>query len=565
MSLRWSDWSYERVLAGIAGTDVLVRVVPELLGLGDSLLLPVAFVLTSQFVLDWGTVGWALGWTLFASVVFQLAPLLFPRRLHEWAHGLPNRFTMAVSTVAVGVFLEKLLVESLGFGTTPLPVPTAFFPVVVLFVFGLCLVARFVTPVRVDTPFLYSFDASVYPVAESEGMLVVTQQLFVVCFVGLLLAELSLLFPLPELLVLSVVGYDGVAAVMSDVEELPSRRDVAERVVQASTAVWHGPRGIIWALYATAGLFAAFFVDYLYVDALELWALSTVRPVDAAFAAYTLAGMTVLVAIATLRLAERIPLELQDGLGDQIARERLRPNVSPAGVSTTNGGPRNEGTPLADDSTRRLPGLMVPAALLVMSLELARPNYTGDPPVSQIPPLELSAPIVALAVVAGVVGVATVVRPDAFPSSGLSDYQAGAVSVACFFTLGLGVGFFDVAGSATGSKPALVVTVSNVVLWAGVTLAPFVGYELDPIEDYENRGKALVEGLGGSVVLLVGSVVFFFLVRGFVGVVSPSPTLEQVGTLVGVFPAATALMSAAIRLVLVVPYLGEVLHYVLYE
>jgi hypothetical protein len=503
---------------------------------------------------------------LFASVVFQLSPALFPGNLSEWAHGLPNRLAMAVCSVAVGVCLEKLIVEQLGFGTTPLPVSTSVLPLVLLGVTVVVVATRLVEPVRIDSDLLYTFEPVANPLDEAAGYLVASQQLLVVVFVGVLLAQMSLLFPLPELLILAAVGYDASTYAVGAVEEVPSRRDIAERVVQAALGIWYGPRGIVWAVYATAGLFAAFLIDYVYLEGLDVVALLSVRPKDALFAIYVLVGMTTLVAIASIRLAERIPAQLQERRKASWEERTGVPWEKRAEMSWRED--RRDSAPAHDSSVpttkkRRLPGFMIPAGLLVMCLELARPNFTGNPPVAEVPPLALSGPILALAAVAGVVGVATVVRPSLFPSSGLSDYAAAPVSVACFFTLGLGIGFANVSNFASGTPMELARTGGNVVMWLGVTLSPFVGYEMDPLEEADHIGTGIVDGIVGSGVLLVG----FLLVSGLVALLFPTSSLSPVVYQVALtaFALSVVFLGAVlgVRLLLVVPYLGEVLDHLI--
>lgn len=522
-SVRGYRWRFESTLAGLAGGDLLARLAPELLGLGDSLVLPAGFVVASSLVLDWTTIGWLFGWVLFGSVVFQMAPLLFPVGVREWAHGLPNRAAMAVNAVGVGVFVETFVLEQFRFGTTPLPVDVGLFPVVLGGVVCLSLLSQALPPVRARSGLLYTFEESTYPSAGFPDVFV-TQYVLLVLVVGTLLAEVSLLFPLPELLILAAVGYDVTTDVVG-VGDVPARRDVAERVVQGGSAVWYGMRGIVLLLYSLAGLFAVFLLDYLYVELLGLWTLLSVRPVDAAFVLYCLTGATVLVAVANVRFAERIPAQLRRQQGNRKAILRT-----------------SRSDPLETDQ-KRLPGFMVPAGLLVLSLEVARPAAIERLPAAAVPPLSLPAPVVGLALLAGALGVVTLLWPERLPSTSFTDYLVAPLSLACFLTLGIGLGFADVGALAAGDLAELGRAVRSALLVFVVALAPFVGYEVAPLER-QGAGplSAIAKAVGGLLLVVATYFVLAVLLPG--SFLDPSSAVGY--ALTSVFVALSILLSASV-------------------
>lgn len=482
----------EVVFGGLASVDLATRMVPELLGFGDSLLVPVGALLATTYALELSTAGWLFGWLLFATVVFQMSPLLFPRRRHEWAHGLPNRFALTVSAVAVGVFVEQGILLGLDAGRSPLPLSLDRFPSVAAAVFGLLLLSRLLPPVRWESNLLYSFDRAIYPEDRAGTGIFTTQHLLVVLLLAVLLAETSLLFPLPELLVVAVVGGDLLGRPFTG--SVPARRDVTERVVQGITGLWIGPRGLLWFFYSSFGLFAVFFFLVLYVDFLDFWALLARRPRTAAFVAYCFGGMAVLVIVSSVRLLERIPAQIHT----QRRRDELATRTSGA-------------TPPAVDRPR-VPGLLIPAGVLWVLLEVARPAFENGTPAAEMPPFTVTPTLVAVAVVTSLVGLLTVVRSEWFPATPLSDYQAAALSMACLFALGIGVGFSSNSATPVGGSMRLHV-VSNTVVAFGAAMGPYVGYELAPVEDATEPGHELLKGL-------VWQTVLFFVAGGFVLLVS---------------------------------------------
>jgi hypothetical protein len=524
---------------GLASIDLAARIVPELLGLGDSLLLPVGALLATTYALELATVGWLFGWLLFGMVVFQMSPLLFPRRLHEWAHGLPNRVALTASAVGVGVFIEQSILVGLQVGRSPLPVALERFPLVAGAAVVLLLLSRFVPPVRWESGLLYSFDRSIYPREEARSGIFTTQHLLVVLLLGVLLAETSLLFPLPELLILAVVGSDLVGRPLTG--SVPARRDVTERLVQGVAGLWIGPRGLLWFFYSSFGLFAVFFFLVLYVDYLDFWALLASRPRTGAFLAYCFGGMAVLVIVASVRLLERIPAQIH-------TRQRR------GGLATRT----SEATPPAGDRSR-VPGLLIPAGVLWVVLEFARPTFENGTPAAEIPAFTITPTLVGVAAVTSLLGVLTVVRSGWFPELPLSDYQAAALSMACLFTLGIGVGFSTGSTEPTGGSMRLHVLSSSVAVF-GTAMGPYVGYELAPAEDSAAPGLELLKGLiwQGVLFFLLGSLV----VIAALAVLGTNPT-ESNTVAAGAFNVVLVLVSvpllvgAVTRAVLLLFYGGD--------
>lgn len=522
------------VLAGVATGDLMARFLPELLGLSDNFLLPVGLVIASGFVLDMTTVSWLLGWLLFGIVVFQISPLLFPRYAHRWAHALPNRLTMTVSSVTAGMFIEKFILDTLSepqlgggeLGTTPLPLPLDIFPVVLLGITILLVGSKFYSNPTIHSRFVYSFDADRFP-ASPMDRLPVTQHVTLVLLIGTLLAELSLLFPLPELLIIAAFGYDFGGFLIGGVEEIPARQDLAERVLQAGTAIWHRPRKVIQLFYIVFGIFAILFMDLFYIKYLDLPALVQVRPVAGAFAVYVLVMITTLGSIAYVRFAERIPAQLHSTPGYRVSDKHRRQ------------------TPPEPDR-QSVPGLLVPAGIILMTLELARPNYADAEAASELPALLALKPLFTVAIVAGLVGIAMIWWPDLAGGSLFSDYVATPLAVGCFLTIGWGIGFMDFGKLLADQNVAsvLVEFFGLVLNVPALALAPFIGYELAPLED----GEGLLAPIIGIAILLV----IFFVggVGAFVITGGPETLLGTLTMFVFVAGLIVGIVSIAVRLFL---------------
>ncbi len=381
----------------LAVGEVLLRTVPEVLGFGDNIVLSAFAVIASRVFLDASTVGWVFGWLLLLGVVFQLTPYLLPERFAPITAGLPFRLTLTAIVATVGIFVERLILESwVDAGNTPLDISI-----------------EVAGPVTVASVIVFSIVFSLPPLGRSLRLLAAPDATYVATdrvplempllmfgahctalavLLGTVLAEVSLLYPLPELLVLGVIAHDEVLALVGSVNQLPARRDVAERISIGSVAVWHGLRSSISAMYLVGTLF--FFIPYLLLNTtqLELVTQATARPLAVGFLALCLVPATVHVTLFCIR-----------GL-EQFAETRHR---------------------------ARVPGLLLPAGLLVGLLGLHRPADT----LLVTPPTE----IWLLAGGVASIAVLTAVRPEWFPSLPVPPRFVGPVAFGVFWSVGLGM------------------------------------------------------------------------------------------------------------------------------
>jgi hypothetical protein len=248
-------------VGGVALVDLLVRSVPELLGVGESLVVPVLFLFSVRHVLDLGFVGWTLGWLFLYVVVFQFTPYLYPSRVRDWAAGVPVRFALATSSVLVGVVTESLVIRVLPLlGTTVVPNRWTIFAGVLGMAGLLFVVAAVLPPVGHSLSFFARPTSTLVELPRSvRNTISVTEFIvrssFVAVLIGVLLAEMSLLYPLPELLAVTIVGYDFVRSALGRVNVLPARSDLAEQVAVGGVAAWGSIRELLQLVYVMGILY----------------------------------------------------------------------------------------------------------------------------------------------------------------------------------------------------------------------------------------------------------------------------------------------------------------------
>lgn len=521
------------LLAAVAGSGLATRVIPDLLELGDAVLVPVGLVV-SAWVLEWSLVNWVMSWVLLGAVVFQLAPLIFPRNYAEWAHGVPNRLLFAAGSVGVGVFLERHLQAWTGLGTTPFPAPIEYLPVVFLLVALATPVVRFVPPVAVDSGLIYSFGTSEYAVQKPTTVSFTSQYLLAVAVVGVILTELAMLFPLPELLVAGFVVSDGVRGRVLGARP-PSRRDFAERLLASVTIIWTGLRGAVWLLYSIAGLlFAILFTVFVYRKVRHsLLGWGTLE--ESVFILGAVATMTLLVVVHCVRLTERIPLEA--GAMEWGPNTRV---IDPDGEFLRR--------------RARIPGCLIPAGILLACIFYAMPEGEASSP-GPLDHLLLTRPLAAVTLGAALVGIVTLIRPQWIPSLPYSDYHVAVLSLSCFVGIGMGAGSHrinPVHGTAL------------LVLTAGyVTAAPFLGYELltegtERYDTLDNLVSGVYKGAVYFVLATLGMIIGLVVLRAL-GMTTPKGEplndIETLLTSLWIIVAAPMAGGAGIRLLLLPFYL----------
>lgn len=489
------------VLGGIAGLDLLARILPDLLFSEMVLVIPITVLLSSKLVVDATSLGWFLGWGLLGTAVFVTAPRIFPRQLQEWARGIPARGMIALGGVVTGIWFSTLIGQLEQFGASQVVPPWWTLPGTFVAVLVFVPVTRALPPLGSG---LFGERAALFALdRRASGGKVAGRVVLIVFIAGMLLALVSRLFPIPEILFLSFTAKEGLSElVVGSSDRGTSRKDIAERFVLGLGAVWLGQDAVLGLLYAA---FPTFFVLYFDLAVLRLLADPLAigsDPVAVAFAVLTLGGATFGVVVASVRLVERLPASFLTEYVDTDGRlaedfEELKP---------------------------RVPGFMLlPGALLALYGFVAPKSLVATRYSLSVAPLDLG-----VAAVLATATLATVLWAKRFPGVELREYHAAVASATVFLTVTFaGIGFAGIGlvddsqlGASTPVGTALVFGYFVMVL--GV--APFAGFEL-----FDSRGTAagrsakssfhrLKSEAGASIkvyilVAIVGSIVVY--VGGF--------------------------------------------------
>jgi hypothetical protein len=390
-------------VACIASCDILLRTLPELLGLGDSFVLPILTIVTFRHVVQFATVGWGLGWLLLFSLVYYFTPKLYPETILRWASGVQVRFALALSAVGVGLLVEKAILVTMGFGTTPTPLSPRLVVGVLAGVVALFTLASVTDPIVVRTRFFSVPDSSLVQLPErlrrdySFAEFTIRGSLLAVVL-GVLLAEVSLLYPLPELLVLGVVAYEGLFDGLLDGNYLPARRDAAERAAFGAVSAWGRPRHLVVLLYAVFVIFMTILFALFAFDHLPLLSMIQRNP-GSVLLILSMIGTTLLYTTKySLRILVRLPLQVH---------ESLHTGSVPDG-------------PEFERVSHRIPGFLLPSVILFFTFSRL---FITNTTIEAVPLSELSTAQVALAV--GLVLTVLLLSYRPFPEPvDLSDYHA---------------------------------------------------------------------------------------------------------------------------------------------
>jgi hypothetical protein len=478
-----------QVLSVTAVADLLARGGAELLSRGGLEVVPVVAVASVKLVTQLERLGWLLGWLLLAGVVFQTAPLLFPTDDRDWPASLQGRSGVAAGAVAAGMLVESAILEQQpGFqGTLPLEQTTLLVGVGV--VLGSYLVA-----VGGDRPFERSwvYDPGDLDVHLDDGRVTFGRYVLFVLVLGVLLSATSLLFPLPELVVVgSQLGQATGVSLWAVVSPIPGGTDVGERLARGAAAVWAGVEYVPFLGYALVLLVSAFSYSAAYLRAADLAAMLRTTPLDAFVISAVVGTVIVLTVMSVDRYLERLYLKL----GEDPERRAEVP---------------------------RVPGLLVPAGLLLFGLELSRPEYPTSSPMYEdivreantVPGLEVTAASAAVLALGFALAVATLALSGRFEprDSRLPDIVALPLSVVSLFAgLLLTQGGLDVAATAE-SAAGLV----GLGLLVGLYPASFVEFEriARSIDLFDNFDKTTASGLFvcGCLSIFLSGVLWFVAV-----------------------------------------------------
>jgi hypothetical protein len=527
-------------LGGVAGTDLFVRVVLDLLYAGD----PVAFavgggVLATRYVFDATTLTWAFGWVVLGGAVFVVTPEVFPAELLSWARGLLGRTAMTLGVVTVALSFDSAFAALAVFKASPVEPPPLVLLAAVATVFVFIPITFKLPRWCPDVPLVNCPEETLLhtgkPVRFGETL---ARILLIVPFAALFLVLLSRLFPIPEILLVLLALAEMGRSARSGVSGLASgRKDVVERAVLGLGAVWFGPQAVLALLYAVVPVFFVLYVD---LRALEM-VTGPLTPRALGFVIATLGVATLGILVASVRLIERLPRAcLVEDAGDDVRLAERFEDLHP-----------------------RVPGLMaLPTGLLVVFASQA-PTFFQE--FSPRPAFTLSVSTVELGIALVLAGLTLIVtlRASWFADLRLldRDYHAAVASTALF--VGVPLGYAVAVGTenqnvATVSLPVLVALV--VYALVGLLLSPFLGYELfdkDPDAPDQSRFGLLASEIKTAFLAVVGFSIFSAVVLNPAIVVASAFVSEEIVTLLVGPLVAPITVGLLVRLALILFYLPE--------
>jgi hypothetical protein len=471
---------WERTLFGVVSADLtlrfsselvgivelVLRFVVEVLGLGRTVSISAGAVLGSRLLLGLDIAGWLFGWLLFWLLLFQSTPLFFPRQGSpddpdsDWTAGLANRFLLATATVGIGVSFEGWLAAletRLNVGSlvsSPVSVsPVAFGGLLAVTLVGYVAVATLTTTTRVDRKYLY------IPSDRYEGGTVTGDRyLLAVVVLGAILATMAVLFPLPELLLVSLQTADVLVAVgvvgTSAEYVVAARNDIIEGMTGAVLSVWEDLEEVFHLVYIVAPLLLFWVLAIETVAGIAFDSVLASSPLGLAGLGLCLLTIGVQVTFHSYRLSERVRDRLVDA-ESATHEEALNTETKP-----------------------RIPLFLGPAALAWFVPSVLRTRQGSGiggtaPVVSELP---FAPELVLLGVLVFVLSILTVTRPGWFPnfdggddeSAAARDHAAAAIGMTVFVTAPA------VAGQLYAGAIGLPRAVALVVLLGGTLLAPWL-------------------------------------------------------------------------------------------
>ncbi|WP_152040436.1 hypothetical protein [Salinigranum salinum] len=431
------------VLFGVAGLDLAARIAGELLGFGTTVGLAVPVVLAGRLSFGLSTLGAALGWLLLWLVLFLYAPVFFPgpdRPTGEWVVGIPNRLVVATGALGVGLTLEGWIAAWESQVSLADGIVTGVVYISPLYAAGLLVAILVGYFIVVDTrPSVFAATRLPVPNRPTEGSITADRYVFLVLTLGLVLSVMSVLFPLPELLLVGLQLGDvvyGLGMLVSAGEfYVAARQDFVEGMTGAVLVIWQEIEDISHLVYILAPLLWVWYIAVATITAADLPALVRTAPLD-------LIGVLVLVTTVggyvtfhSFRLSERV-------------RARMT----------------------GDDERPRMPLFLLPAgagAFVVMAV-LVNPASGPD----SVSTLAFSPGLWALAAAGTMVAVIATARPRRVPSFErvIDDQAVAALSTTVFLLCSFLPFFTTGAVEASFSDDVLalsMLTVLSLAFWIG--------------------------------------------------------------------------------------------------
>lgn len=323
-------------VGGVAVGELILRTLPEFLGLGDNIILPVVVLLSAKHLLDVAVLGWGVGWLLLFAVVFHYGPHLFPAKIVDWAAGIPVRLAVATSSVFVGMLVEQAIIQTAFPDATQIITIT---PEVVSYTLGwtvLGFAVAAVLPAYGATNELLSKPSGTFVLLSDEirdnisfwGFTL--RGAFVAVAVGVLLAEVSLMYPIPELLIVGVVMYDGTLEYLLGLTPVSSRRDLVERFSTGTVAAWGTAVNVTILGYVVGILFGVVLLSLYAFSRIDLATIFDAGPARVVFGGLCLLPAVVYVIRYCDQILHRIPARMHIIMHGWDSVDEVPPRVSGA-------------------------------------------------------------------------------------------------------------------------------------------------------------------------------------------------------------------------------------------
>lgn len=435
------------ILGVLAAAELLVRGLSSILSVVEPLAALTTLLL--RYGLNLAVLGRAIGWLLFGIVVFQVLPEMYADEYLDWGNDVLNRVVVATGAVILGFYANVLVGRLDVFAAAPFAPPPqvvgATLAAVVVLVVVLMAVPTF-TPDLWVIHYRRPLNDDLSTGDRSKTVLL-SRTVLLLVLAGLVLAVVGRLFPLAEIAVILLGGYEWSRS------STESRGDIAERLLGGLRGVWYGPRGVLGMLYGVYPILLVVMLGRAYGSAVA----------GASPTAVVLVGLPLLfgaihIVAGSVRTVERLPAALRD-----------------TGGSDVGAGPR-------------IPGLLLPGTAAFVFVELSRTTTHG-----WLLPASLGVSGIAITAAAALVliflSLGTILLPGRIPT-GVDrlvtvfagrfrlpdDYLAVALGPSLFATaFGTVVLKYTIGHGVTGAQLPIPSIALSILLYV---VGPFVGYEL---------------------------------------------------------------------------------------
>jgi hypothetical protein len=326
-------------IGGATAFDVLLRLVPEMVGLGDTVIISSGAVFVTTYVFEAQHASFLLGWAILFALAFNFTPHLYPLKFVDAATSYLTRFTVAASSTAVGVVTVDgvyVLVASVSGQVSRQAMVTPKARTAIAVLAGVTILHSVATvamctdripPIGADTRWLSrphtgqeereSTERSqqaepVDPdptVSERCSASTVIRGGLMSVALGVVLAAVYLLYPVTELFVLGYICHELLAAHVGFFTP-GLGTGLEERLAMGAAAAWASSRHIVSLLFAACILLTASMVSIGLNT--QTYQGAAGRPGDTLLALVVTVATFVYVLRYVARILVRIPYQVEE-------------------------------------------------------------------------------------------------------------------------------------------------------------------------------------------------------------------------------------------------------------